>query len=301
MFRILASRRTRKNRPSRPFRLEILEGRAMLNASPVSLASSMVVPPAQLAPAIAAAVQSAAPKTQAQAADRVFNVNVQLGGGILSQIMNLTSELHNVEGAVDSVLAEIPGWHLQADVDKVPQFSGHVTGTIDEAANGALKSASLSVSLTADAAATVEGYYGISLVHVVGLGVTADVTANVTASASYSAGHGWTFGGSAKLAASVTGFAESTAAAWKGSLYAQASLTSTMYVGSSGMVTGNTVLSGSVGADIEQYNLAKKEWDPILTDSFSLGQKSFLSYSFDAVTIFQDAVNAAMPGGGIFV
>ena len=104
-------------------------------------------------PAISAAIQSAAPTVQTQAADRIYNVNIPLGGGILSQITNVVSELHNMESAIDSVLNEVPGWHLTADIDKTPTFSGHVTGSIDEAANGMLKSASLSLSVSADASA----------------------------------------------------------------------------------------------------------------------------------------------------
>jgi hypothetical protein len=250
-------------------------------------------------PAISAALQSMTPKAQTQATDRIFSVNIQLGGGILSQIMNLASELHNMEGTIDSVLNEIPGWHLTADVDKTPTFSGQVKGTIDEAPNGALKSASLSLTVSADASATIEGYYGVSVLHV-GLGATVDLKDSLTASANYSTSHGWAFGGSLTASGTLTGFAEATAVAWKGELYAQGNITSTMWVSSSGTVSGNLILNATVGADIQEYSLQRNQWVTYWNNSFSLGHASY-GYSLNAVSLFQNGVNLAVPCGGIIV
>jgi hypothetical protein len=272
----------------------------MLSAAPIHLTTGVAMRPMQLVPALTAAVQSAAPKVQAQAADRIFNVNIQLGGGVLSQVVNLVSELDNLQRNVDSILAEIPGWHLTADIDKVPSFSGYVSGTIDEAANGALKSASLRLTVSADASATIEGYYGISVLHV-GLGATAELTASVTASASYSTTRGWTFGGYASLGGSVRGFAEATAGLWMGELYAQGTVSSPLSVGSYGVVSGSVVLGGSVGADIQQYNIFQRQWNTIYDRSLSLGQYSLAHYGFNAVSLFQNAVNIAAPGSGVVV
>ena len=102
-------RRPGKARSARRLAMERLEGRTLMSASPLSLTTGMAATSGQIMPAISAAMQSAAP--MAQAADRIFNVNVQLGGGILSQITNVVSELDNMEATIDSVLNEVPGWH----------------------------------------------------------------------------------------------------------------------------------------------------------------------------------------------
>ena len=125
-----------------------------------------------------------------------------------------------LEKAVNSVLNLIPTWHLDVDADKPPTFEGHVTGTLDEAPNGALKTASLSVTVSADADATIEGYFGNTFLHV-GVGVTAELEGEVAATASYSTSHGWTFGGSVTVTGSLKGFAEETVLAWQGELYAK--------------------------------------------------------------------------------
>jgi hypothetical protein len=294
-------------RRNRTLRIETLDRREMLSVSPIAMPAGVALDSAHVMPAIMAAAQpagqalaSAAPKGQAQAADRIFNVNIQLGGGILSQITNVVSELNNIEGTIDSLLNEIPGWHLSADVDQTPTFSGQVRGTIDEASNGALKSASLSLTVSADASATIEGYYGISLIHVVGLGATVDLTDSLTASANYSAGRGWAFAGSLTASGTLTGFAESTVVGWKGEIYAQGNITSTMSVNSSGTVSGNLVLNATVGADIQEYSLPQKQWVTYWDKSFSLGRASY-GCRFSAVSLFQDGVNLAIPGGGILV
>ena len=237
--------------------------------------------------------------TAAAAADHIYSVNIPLGGGILSQILNVISELQNMENTIDSVLSETPGWHLTADLNSPPTFSGDVSGMIDEAANGTLKSASLGLTVSADASASIEGYCGISVLHV-GLGATLDFDESLTASATYSAGRGWTFGGSARVSGTLTGSANATAALWKGELYAQGNITSSMSLNSSGTVSGNLVLSATVGADIQQYSFLQNGWVPFWNQSLPLGQKSF-GYSFNAVSLFQDGVNLAYPGAGIIV
>ncbi len=292
-------RRPSKARSARRLVLESLEGRTLMSASPLSLTTGMAATSGQIMPAVSAAIQSAAPKIQAPAADRIYNVNIPLGGGIISQITNVISELHNVEGAIDSVLAEIPGWHLTADVDKIPTFSGYVSGSIDEAANGALKSASLSVTASADVSASIEGYYGISVFNI-GLGATAELDESLTASASYSTSRGWAFGGSLKVSGTLTGSANATAVLWKGDLYAQGNITSIMSVNSSGTVSGSLVLSASVGADIQDYSLSQKTWLVYWNKSIPLGQKSYC-YSFNAVSLFQNGVSLEYPCAGVIV
>ena len=292
-------RRPDKARSTRRLTVESLEGRTLMSASPLSLTTGVTATPGQIMPAVAAAIQSAAPKAQAQAADRIFNVNIQLGGGIISQITNVISELRNMEASIDAVLGEIPGWHLTADVDKAPTFSGRVTGSIDEAANGAMKSASLSITVSADASATIEGYYGVSVFNI-GLGATAELDESLTASASYSTSRGWAFGGSLMVSGTLTGSANATVALWKGDLYAQGNITSIMSVNSSGTVSGSLVLSATVGADIQDYSLLQKQWVTYWNHSIPMGQKSY-AYSFNAVSLFQSGVTLAFPSAGIIV
>ncbi len=280
-------------RPNRTLTLESLERREMMSASPITMTTVAAVKPAAVVPAIMSAVQSAAPKVSSQAADKIFKVDVQLGGGILSQITNLSSELRTMDKAIESILGEIPGWHLTADIDKTPQFSGHVTGTIDKAPNGTLKSASLGLTVSADVSATIEGYYGISVLHV-GLGATADLSESIAATANYTA-CGWAFGGSVTASGSLKGFADATLAAWKGELYAQGNITSTLAINNSGAVSGNLVLSACVGADIQQYSLLKKQWIVYHDWSYSLGKKSY-GYNFNAVSVFQKGVDQVMSG-----
>ena len=281
-------------RPNRTLAIEPLERRELMSVSPIAKTTIAATEPAEIVPAIMAAVQSAAPKASSQATDKIFKVDVQLGGGILSQITNLASELRTMDKAIESILGEIPGWHLTADIDKTPHFSGHVTGMIDEAPNGALKSASLGLTVSADVSATIEGYYGISILHV-GIGATADLSESMTATANFSTSHGWAFGGSVTASGSLTGFAEATLAIWKGELYAQGNITSTLAINNSGIVSGNLVLSASVGADIQQYSLPKKQWLVYLDQSYSLGKKSY-SCSFTAVSLFQKGVDQVMSG-----
>ena len=291
--------RPNKARSTRRLTLESLEGRTLMSASPLSLTTGMAATSGQIMPAVSAAIQSAAPKAQAQAADRIYNVNIQLGGGILSQITNVVSELRNMEGAIDSVLSEIPGWYYTADIDKTPTFSGRVTGNIDEASNGTLKSASLSVTVSADVSASIDAYYGISVLHV-GLGATAELDESLTASANYSTGRGWAFGGSLMVSGTLRGSANATAVGWMGELYAQGNITSCMCVNSSGTVSGSLVLSASVGADIRDYSYPQKQWVPYWNHSIPLGQRSY-GYNFNAVSLFQDGVNLAIPCAGVIV
>ena len=291
------ARRPGKARSARRLTLESLEGRTLMSASPLSLTTGMAVAPGQIMPAVSAAVQSATPK--GQAADRIYNVNVQLGGGIFSQITNVVSELNNMESAIDSVLSQIPGCYYTVNVDKTPTFSGSVSGSIDEASNGALKSATLSVTASADASATIDAYYGINVLHI-GLGATAELDDTLKATATYTAGRGWAFSGSLKVSGTLTGSINATAVGWKGEVYAQGNITSCMCINSSGTVSGSLVLSATVGADIQDYSYSHLAWATYWNKSLPVGQKSY-SYSFNAVPIFQDGVNLEFPGVGYIV
>ena len=288
----------RRLRRTHALRFESLENRRMPSGSTATLSAHIQVNSTSAMPAVMAAANSV--KTNTQAADRLFTVNVQLGGGVLSQIMNLSSEINNMSSAVDSVLGEVPGWHLQADFDDAPQFSGHVTGTVDEAANGTLKTASLSITVSGDFSATIEGYYGISILHI-GVGVTANLSGIYTASATYSTSRGWTFAGSGNLSGSLTGFAEETALAWEGELYVQGSVTGSMAINNSGIASGGIVLAGSVGAAVEQYNLLRRSWVPYSGASYSLGQRQLGSFVINVVPFFQDALNIGAYGSGVIV
>jgi hypothetical protein len=292
------TRRSEKARGTRRLAIECLEGRTLMSASPLGVSTATVA--GKIAPAVSAAVQSAAPKVQAPAPDRIFSVNYQLGGGILGQIINLKNEIDGFEQSVDAVLSEIPCWHLEADIDRTPSFSGYISGTIDEASNGALKSASLSLSITGSMPATVEGYYGMGYLNI-GLGATVNVADTLNASATYTTGRGWTFGGYDTLSGSLTGFAQATAAIWKGELYSTGNLTSVMTVSPGGIVYGNTVLTGYAGADIQQYNPWNGSWNNIWDNSLRLGQYSLPQFSFNSVALFQDGVSLAAPYSGVIV
>ncbi len=285
-----------RRRTARP-ELEGLEDRRLLSATLVSRA--LPAPPVQI-PALLAAVHPAKPPVQAQAADRIFNVDVGLGSGLLNSVLNLTSEIRSMEKAIDAVLAEVPGWHLTANLERTPKLSAHVGGMIDEAANGTLKGASLSLIVSANASASIEGWYGYSLVHI-GFGVTVDLSAKVSASASYSPGRGWIFGGRAELSASVKGFAEATLPGWKAEVYAQGSLNSSLFITTTGMVSGNASLSGTVGADLQRYDPQRKKWITVLDASYSLSPFPLPGYTVNTVSLFHSAVSSAVPNGQLLL
>ena len=73
-----------------------------------------------------------------------------------------------------------------------------------------------------------------------------------------------------------------------------------MSINSFGTVSGNLVLTTTVGADIQQYSLLQRQWVTYWDKSICLGQRSY-SYSFIAVPVFQSGVNLAISGSGIAV
>ena len=137
----------------------------------------------------------------------------QVGGTAVENILGIATKINSIEQAIDAYLGEIPGWHLTGGIDTTPTYSGAVDGSLDIGANGLLKSATVTLAASADIGAAIEGYYGISVLHV-GVGVAADVSANVNATASYVfSTNTWSFGGSASLVGYVKGYAS---ARWPG-------------------------------------------------------------------------------------
>ena len=212
----------------RVMRIEALETRALLSAVPL------------------AAVPAPAP------GDTVIPIHAQVGGTALETILGVATKINSIEQAVDTYLGEIPGWHLTGGIDTTPTYSGSVDGSLDIAANGLLRSATVTLTASADIGAAIEGYYGISVLHV-GVGAAADLSANVAATASYVfATNTWSFGGSASLVGYVKGYASATAWPVKGEVYIQGNVNAAAALNAqTGLASASMSVVGSVGADAQ--------------------------------------------------
>jgi hypothetical protein len=232
-------------------RIEALEARTLLSAVPMTVS----------VPAV----------TAAAAGDTVIPFHVQVGGTALDTILGVATKIDTLEQAVDAYLNEIPGWHLTGGIDTTPTYSGSVDGSLDIAANGILRSANVTLTGSADIGATIEGYYGISVLHV-GVGVAADLSANVSATASYSVDtNAWNFGGSASLVGYVKGYASATAWPVKGEVYIQGNVNGSAAISSSsGMASASMAVVGTVGADAQLKSLFGG-WTTIASVSRNLG------------------------------
>jgi hypothetical protein len=228
-------------------RFEALETRALLSAVPVAT----VPPPA--------------------AGDTVVPIHAQVGGTALETILGVATELKSIEQVIDAYLGEIPGWHLVGGIDTTPTYSGSVDGSLDIGANGLLKSATVTLTGSADIGAAIEGYYGISVLHV-GVGAAADLSANVAATASYVvATNTWSFGGSASLVGYVKGYASAMAWPVKGEVYIQGNLSASAALNAqTGMASASLSVVGSVGADAQIQSFFGG-WTTIASVSRNLG------------------------------
>ena len=63
---------------------------------------------------------------------------------------------------VESVLDEVPGWHLEAKIDKTPDFSGDVSGFLRIRLWWLSYRPLIQGSVSVDLSATLEGHFGVS-------------------------------------------------------------------------------------------------------------------------------------------
>jgi hypothetical protein len=236
-------------------RIETLEHRELLSAVPST--------------AIGASVLQSA--TVTASGDTVIPINVQVGGTALETVLGVAAKIDSLETIVDAYLNEVPGWHLIGGVDTTPTYSGTITGSVTISPIGTLKSANITLTGSADIGADIEGYYGISVLHV-GVGAAADVSANISATASYSVStNAWYFGGSASLSGYAKGYASATAWPLKGEIYIQGNLSANAAVSSStGIASTNIAVVGSVGADAQIQSLFGG-WSTIASVSKTIG------------------------------
>jgi hypothetical protein len=244
----------------RLLRLEALEHRALMSATP--LAAS--VPPTALG---AAALQS----TAASPGDMVIPIHAQIGGSALETVLGIAAKIDTIQQALTAYLNEMPGWHLTGGFDRTPAYTGKIDGSVVVGANGLLRSANVTLTGSADIAAGVEGYYGISVLHV-GVGAAADLSANVSATASYSVDtNAWYFGGSTSLVGYVKGYGAATAWPLRGEVYIRGDLSASAAIDSNtGIASASVAMTGSVGVDAQMKSLFGG-WTTIASASRTLG------------------------------
>ena len=206
----------------RCLRIEALEDRSLPSAVPTAAGASTTT----------------AETTTTTAGDVVVPFHAQVGSSALETILGVTKEFSSLEQAVDAYLNSVPGWHLSGTVDTTPSYSGSVDGSLVVSATGILKSASVTLTGSADIAGSIEGYYGISVLHV-GAGVAADLSANIQVAASYTVStNTWYFAGSASVDGYVKGYASAMAWPLKGEVYIRGDLEAAASIDS---ITGATV------------------------------------------------------------
>jgi hypothetical protein len=155
-----------------------------------------------------------------------------------------------------------------------------IDGSIVIGANGLLKSANVALSASADIAGAVEGYYGVSVLHV-GVGAAVGVATSVSAVASYTLDtNAWTFGGSASLVGYAKGYASAMAWPVKGEVYVRGDLKANAAISAdTGIASASIVAEGSVGANAQLKSLFGG-WTTIASASRSLGSWQYTT-SFD--------------------
>ena len=244
----------------RCLRIEALEDRSLPSAVPT-----------------AAGASTTAAETTTTAGDVVVPFHAQVGSSALETILGVTKEFSSLEQAVDAYLNSVPGWHLSGTVDTTPSYSGSVDGSLVVSATGILKSASVTLTGSADIAGSIEGYYGISVLHV-GAGVAADLSANIQVAASYTVStNTWYFAGSASVDGYVKGYASAMAWPLKGEVYIRGDLEAAASIDSTtGMASARVTMVGSVGADAQMRSLFGG-WTTIASVSKNLG-----SYGYSA-------------------
>lgn len=265
--------RIASRRDLRVLRIESLENRELMS----------VVPPTASAPvATGVAVVTAA-------GDTVIPIHAQIGGSALEKILGIAVKIDALEDVLNAYLNEVPGWHLTGGIDTTPEYFGRIDGSVVLGANGMLKSASVALTGSADIGGCIEGYYGISILHV-GVGAAVDLSANVSAFASYSVDtNDWDFSGSASVVGSAKGYA--TAMAWplKGEAYIKGDLAAAASISSdTGLASASISLVGTVGANAQMKSLFGG-WSTIASVSRNLGACHY-STSFDVGAWIQSAI-----------
>ncbi len=261
----------------RSLRIETLETRALLSAVPASIAG-------------ASFLQNA---TVTAEGDMVIPIHAQIGDSALETILGIAVQIDTLEDALNAYLNSVPGWHLTGGVDTTPEYSGIIDGNVVIGANGLLKSANVAVTGSADIGGSIEGYYGISVLHV-GIGAAVDLSANINAYASYSvATNDWDFGGSASLVGYAKGYGSAMAWPLKGEIYIEGDVKAGAAINSdTGIASASVVVIGSVGADAQLKSLFGG-WKTIASVSRSLGSWQY-SASFDVGAWIQSQVNGVV-------
>jgi hypothetical protein len=257
-------------RDRRSLRIESLEDRAMMSGT-----------------SLAAAVAT----TTTSAGDIVVPIHAQIGSSALEVVLGVAETIDTLETALTSYLNAVPGWHLTGGVDTTPEYSAMIDGSLVIGINGVLKSANVTLTASADIGGAIEGYYGVSVLHV-GVGAAIDLSANVSAVASYSIDtNSWYFGGSASLVGEVKGYASAMAWPLKGEIYIAGDLTAGAGVDSdSGIASASVTVVGTIGADAQMKSLFGG-WKTIASVSRSLGSLEY-AVEFDVGSWLKSQINS---------
>lgn len=225
--------------------------------------------------------------------DMVVPIHAQVGSTALELVLGMAEKMDSLQQVINAYLGSVPGWHLTGSIDKTPSYCGAIDGNVIVGANGMLKSACVTVTASADIAGAVEGYYGISVLHV-GVGAAADLAVNVNATASYSIDtNTWYFGGAAALDGSVKGYAAAMAWPLKGEVYIKGDLAANAAIRSdTGLASASIVLAGSVGVQAQMKSLFGG-WTTIANASRSLGSWQY-SANFDVGAWLRSEVNGVV-------
>ncbi len=225
-----------------------------------------------------------------QSGDIVVPIHAQVGSTALETILGVEETLNSVQEAINAYLNAVPGWHITGGVDTSPSYAGLIDGSIVLTSLGTLKSVDLKMTGSADIGGCVEGYYGVSVLHV-GVGAAADLSANINATASYSVDtNTWYFGGSASLDGYVKGYGAATAWPFKGEIYIKGELeAAAAFDTNTGLATASIDVTGSVGASAQMKSLFGG-WTTIASTSKTLGSWR-QSVSYDVGGWLQDQVD----------
>ncbi len=261
----------------RSLRIETLETRALLSAVPASIAGASIF-------------QNA---TVTAEGDMVIPIHAQMGDTALEKVFGIAQQIDTLENALNAYLNSVPGWHLTGGIDTTPEYACMIDGSVVIGANGLLKSASLAVQGSADIGGSLEGYYGISVLHV-GLGASLDLSANINAYASFTvATNDWDFGGSASLVGYAKGYGSAMAWPLKGEIFIEGDVKAAAAVNSdTGIASASVSVIGIVGADAQLKSLFGG-WKTIASVSKTLGSWQYAA-SFDVGSWIQSQVNGVV-------
>ncbi len=261
----------------RSLRIETLETRALLSAVPASIAGASIF-------------QNA---TITAEGDMVIPIHAQMGDTALEKVFGIAQQIDTLENALNAYLNSVPGWHLTGGIDTTPEYACMIDGSVVIGANGLLKSASLAVQGSADIGGSLEGYYGISVLHV-GLGASLDLSANINAYASFTvATNDWDFGGSASLVGYAKGYGSAMAWPLKGEIFIEGDVKAAAAVNSdTGIASASVSVIGIVGADAQLKSLFGG-WKTIASVSKTLGSWQYAA-SFDVGSWIQSQVNGVV-------